>query len=191
MFSCHFLNTGLGKFWRNLNVILQKIYNGSQWVVDREQAAEPDVVMSNALDMKACETLYRAEWPLTFGFKLKKKKKSVKCRSCHLHALLLFLRLLYLISSSVHFEKAWLYDCSAVAWLPKEKFYLTSKKPADHWCETTSGGAVRKHMLAWAHDTSKRYMNILFCFFGAQWNLVMCELTSRETKWKITFCAIL
>lgn len=65
---------GLGKLWRNLNVTLQKIYSGSQWVVDRKYSAELDVVMSNALDLKLCETLYRAECPLAsslYGFKLK------------------------------------------------------------------------------------------------------------------------
>ncbi len=113
------------------------------------------------LRYKVLRHITQAKWPLAsslYGFKLKgdfSKPQFSKCRPYHLYATLLYLQ--KIIPYSVHFEIEWLYDCSVVAWLPKEKLWVLFdvKKTLDYWCETSNNRAVKKHMLALAHNTLK------------------------------------
>jgi len=71
--------------------------------------------MSNALNIKVCETLCRGEWPLTsLLFGLKQKGDVSKTPYFQTLTPSLLLNLQKTISSSGHFEKELLYDCSAL-----------------------------------------------------------------------------
>ncbi len=145
------------------------------------------------LRYKVLRHITQAKWPLAsslYGFKLKgdfSKPQFSKCRPYHLYATLLYLQ--KIIPYSVHFEIEWLYDRSVVAWLPKEKLWVLFdiKKPLDYWCETSNNRAVKKHMLALAHNTLKS-VAIVFVHTIKSHHM---QVNSLRNRMKDRFCTIL